>query len=244
MLTSVAPTRYTLQDLASFNGANGLSPEAGLIMDSSGNLYGTTWGGGADGEGTVFEVANGSGTITTLATFDGTNGSEPNAGLIMDDSGNLYGTTRNGSATGVGTVFEVVNGSGTITTLATFDNTHGAHPQASLIMDGSGNLYGTTLGGGAGSCGTVFEVAHGSGTITTLTSFNGPNGSTPLAGLIMDDDGNLFGTTALGGANDSGIVFEWQVSSGTIVTLATFDSTNGASPSCSLIMDSGGENLR
>ena len=142
-------------------------------MDSGGNLYGTASVGGAHADGTVFEVAQGSGTITTLASFSGTNGATPRAGLIMDSSGNLYGAASAGGARGDGTVFELAKGSSTITALASFNGTNGLKPLATLIMDSSGNLYGTTSAGGAGASGTVFELASGSGTITTLASFNG-----------------------------------------------------------------------
>ena len=222
-------------------------------MDSSGNLYGTTRAWRRLGDGTVFELAQGSGTITTLASFNGTDGANPVAGLIMDSSGNLYGTTSDGRRLdGDGTVFELAKGSGTITTLASFNGTDGAIPLAGLIMDSSGNLYGTTSSGrrlrrrhgiragpgqrhdhhagfvqrhqrgrsrmpalimdSSGNCtaqrgmealrgdGTVFELAQGSGTITTLASFNGTNGAEPDAALIMDSSGNLYGTTSSGGA--------------------------------------------
>ena len=96
------------------------------------------------GYGTVFELAKGSGTITTLASFNGTDGANPYGGLIMDSSGNLYGTAADGGASGDGTVFELAKGSGTITTLASFNGTNGANPYGGLIMDSSGNLYGTT----------------------------------------------------------------------------------------------------
>ena len=230
----------TITTLASFNGTDGADPEAGLIMDSSGNLYGTTTGGGATSNGTAFELAHGSGTITTLASFNDTNGADPSAGLIMDSSGNLYGTTTGGGATSNGTVFELAQGSGTITTLASFNGTDGEAPEGALIMDSSGNLYGTTSRGGTSNDGTVFELAHGSGTITMLASFNGTNGSTPLAGLIMDSGGNLFGTAYDGGANGDGTVFELAHGSGKITTLASFNSTDGLGPYASLIMDSSG----
>ena len=115
-----------LSTLGIFTGANGAIPQAGLIMDSGGNLYGTTETGGADDTGSVFEVASGSRTITTLASFDGPNGdfgADPDGALIMDTSGNLYGTTPGGGANGMndGTVFELAKGSGTITTLASFN---------------------------------------------------------------------------------------------------------------------------
>ncbi|MBV8235777.1 MAG: hypothetical protein JO075_08755, partial [Acidimicrobiia bacterium] len=175
----VALSNFVSSNLASFNGATGSGPRAGLIMDAQGNLYGTTDGGGANGHGTVFELAAGSGTITTLASFNGANGAYPEAGLIMDAQGNLYGTTSNGGATNSGTVFELAAGSGTITTLASFNGANGAYPEAGLTLDAQGNLYGTTYGGGANGHGTVFELAAGSGTIATLASFNGATGAYP-----------------------------------------------------------------
>ncbi len=235
----------TITTLATFNGANGSVPDAGLIMDGSGNLYGTTTGlDDNNDDGTVFELAKGSGTVTTLASFNGTNGSVPEADLIGDSSGNLYGTT-----TGIddrrddGTVFKLPNGSRTITTLAAFNGADGSEPMAGLVMDAQGNLYGTTSGiHGFHSDGTVFELAKGSSnTITTLATFNGSNGSEPLADLIMDANGNLYGTTT--GANDPndyGTVFELAHGSNSIVTLATFDGTNGSVPESSLIMDGQG----
>ncbi|HLN32693.1 MAG TPA: choice-of-anchor tandem repeat GloVer-containing protein [Gemmataceae bacterium] len=226
--------------LASFNGSNGSSPQCGLIMDSSGNLYGTTSAGGANTDGTVFEVAQGSGTITTLASFSGANGAGPTDPLITDSSGNFYGTTTGGGAFGDGTVFELAHGSGAITTLASFDGTNGSDPVAALIMDGSGNLYSTTSAGGAGGAGTVFELAHGSGTITTLASFNVTNGRQPRDPLVMDGSGNLYGTTQFGGANRRGTVFELAYGSSTITTLASFNGSAGSYPLSGLLMDSGG----
>jgi uncharacterized repeat protein (TIGR03803 family) len=200
----------SLTTLASFGAHTGAGPVGGVIMDSSGNLYGTAAGGGRSSEGTVFELAHGSGTITTLASFVPLtqDGDRPLAGLIMDRSGNLYGTTNLGGRYGAGTVFELAHGSGEITALASFNGTNGARPDGGLIMDSSGNLYGTTDVGGASRDGTVFELAHGSGTITTLVSFNGTNGSEPEDALIMDTSGNLYGTTYVGGASNDGTVFE------------------------------------
>jgi uncharacterized repeat protein (TIGR03803 family) len=232
--------------LASFNGTNGSfpAPVGSLVIDSSGDLYGTTYYGGASNDGTVFELAAGSGTITTLASFNGSNGANPYAGVVMDSSGNLYGTTYGGGASSDGTVFELAAGSGTITTLASFDGSNGANPRAGLAMDTGGNLYGTTFGGGASDKGTVFELAAGSGTITTLASFDGTDGTGPLAGLLRDANGNLYGTTS--GiqppwvAFSDGTVFEVAAGSGTITTLASFDGTDGAEPLAGLVMDGGG----
>jgi uncharacterized repeat protein (TIGR03803 family) len=230
----------TYTKLADFNFTDGSTLLGGVIMDSSGNLYGTTAKGGASNVGTVFEVAAGSRTISDLAQFDGTNGSEPYGGLVMDSSGNLYGTTSAGGANSDGTVFEVAAGSGTITTLTSFDGTDGALPQAGLIMDSSGNLYGTAAVGGANGDGTIFEVAKGSGTITVLASFAGTDGIQPGGALIMDGRGNMYGTAWGGGDSGNGVVFELPHGSGTITVLASFEGTNGANPSCSLLMDGRG----
>ena len=217
-----------LQTLAVFNGTNGANSRASLVMDAGGNLYGTTSNGGASGYGTVFEWVKSLGTITVLASFNNTNGAHPSAGLIMDGSGNLYGTAYSGGASNGGTVFEVVKGSGAITVLGSFTTATGGYPYAGLVMDGTGNLYGTTYGGGASSYGTVFEWVKSTGTIHALASFNGANGANPLAGLIIDGAGNLYGTAWHGGANNDGTVFEVGNGSGAITVLASFNGTNGA----------------
>ncbi len=198
----------TITKLASFSTGNG--SVGGLILDSRGNLYGASPGGGI-GYGAVFELPNGSSTIKTLASLSAGMGSLPTGGVIMDSSGNLYGTAYNGGAYDDGTVFELPAGNSTINLLATFNsNTSGYWPWAGVIMDSSGNLFGTTEYGGAKNGGTVFELAHGSSTITTLGAFGSPNGANPEADLIMDGSGNLYGTTKAGGANDDGTIFEIQ----------------------------------
>ena len=243
-VTLVVTPSYSLSTLASFGPTTiyGANPGAALIMDSSGDLYGTTWGGGASSLGTVFELAKGSGTITTLASFNGTDGEYPYAGLIMDSSGNLYGTTVQGGGgpSDDGTVFELAKGSGTITTLASFNGTDGETPYGGLVVDSSGNLYGTAYYGGASGDGTVFELAHGSGTITALASFNGTDGANPDAALVMDSSGNLYGTASEDGASKDGTVFELHHGSGTITMLASFNGTDGELPLGALIIDSSG----
>ena len=234
-------TEKTLYSFGSNPDGNGIYPWAGLIMDASGNLYGTTTG-GTGGTGSVFELVNSSGTYTerVLHSFSGgSDGRGPYAGLIMDASGNLYGTTTAGGTSGAGTVFELVNSSGTYTekVLYSFTSTagDGANPYAGLVMDASGNLYGTTNGGGTGGFGTVFELVNTSGTFTERVLHNfsgGSDGSNPLAGLIMDASGNLYGTTSdtpyAPAAYET--VFELSNSSGTWVEsllLATGSSCEG-----------------
>ena len=252
--------------LYSFTGSSGANPEAGLIRDASGNLYGTTQD-GADNEGTVFELVNSSGTYSerVLYSFTGSNGdgATPDGALIIDASGNLYGTTFNGGEWDWGTVFELVNSSGNYTEQLLYSFTgmavggDGANPNAALTTDASGNLYGTTVFGGAAGQGTVFELVNSSGSYSeqVLYSFTGSNGdgANPYGGLVMDASGNLYGTTVVGGNNGfcqqyatdgCGIVFELVNSSGSYSeqVLNTFTGSNGdgAYPFGGLVMDVSG----
>ena len=236
----VAAGTHALSTLATFNGNNGEHPDAGLIADAAGNLYGTTFSGGTASDGTVFEVAAGTRALTTVATFNGNNGSNPEAGLIADAAGNLYGTTFSGGTAGDGTVFEVAAGTRALTTVATFNGNNGAYPYAGLIADAAGNLYGTTFSGGTAGDGTVFEVAAGTHALSTLATFNGNNGGSPWAGLIADAAGNLYGTTFLGGAAGDGTVFEVAAGTHALTTLATFNGNNGSDPEAGLIADAAG----
>ncbi|HUB27074.1 MAG TPA: choice-of-anchor tandem repeat GloVer-containing protein [Tepidisphaeraceae bacterium] len=232
---------YTLNAIASFDVTNGQQPVASLVLDGSGDLYGTAQVGGSGGAGTVFEIANGSGTVAAIASFTGTNGSNPEADLLMDSSGNLYGTTDLGGTDGEGVVFEIPKGNKAISPLASFDGTDGQNPQAGLVMDSSGNLYGTTSGGGTHDDGTIFEIVNGSNTITTLASFDGTDGANPYDGVIMDSSGNLYGTAESGGADGLGDVFELPSGTGTISVLGSFDGTNGEGPASGLTIDSSGD---
>jgi len=222
------------------NCADGAAPQATLIADPKGNLFGTTTEGGANGAGTVFEIIKThhryASIPTTLVSFcslpNCADGRVPFGSLIADAKGNLFGTTAGGpfliEMGGAGTVFEIVKTAGgfasTATTLVNFCSlgsslancADGKHPMGGLIADAKGNLFSTTSGGGADDGGTVFEVAKTAGgyasTPTTLVNFcslaNCADGEDPLAGLIADAKGNLFGTTNVGGANNSGTVFE------------------------------------
>ena len=170
--------------------------------------------------------------LTTIQGF-GANGvgSSPNSSLVIDRGGNLYGTTTQGGAYGLGTVFEVVASTGDVKTLASFDASTGGHPNSFLALDTSGNLYGTTQSGGGAKFGTVFELLKDSGAIRTLATFDGANGAYPYAGVTLDADGNLYGTTfGAGPYDENGSVFELAKGTSTIQTLARFNGSNGMAP--------------
>jgi uncharacterized repeat protein (TIGR03803 family) len=243
--------------LVSFNGTNGEFPEGSLIADSSSDLFGTALQGGANGDGTVFEILKTAGGYasapTTVVRFNVADGVDPQAGLIADANGDLFGTTADGGANDDGAVFEIAKSAGGYasmpTTLVSFNGTNGADPPANLIADANGDLFGTTAGGGANGDGTVFEIAktaRGYASMpTTLVSFNGTNGADPIASLIADANGDLFGTTEGGGANGFGAAFEIAKTAGGYAsmptTLVSFNVTNGAGPSGSLIADANGD---
>jgi uncharacterized repeat protein (TIGR03803 family) len=212
---------WTETIIYSFPSGGAFEPNPGLIFDQSGNLYGTTSQGGAGGCmgsggcGTVFELSpNGGGTWTATLLYqfvEDSGGQIPLAGVIFDQSGNLYGTAAVGGAAGVGTVFELSpNGSGGWTEAALYsfqDGSDGAFPDAGLIFDQSRNLYSTTGDGGGstncpGGCGTAFELSpngSGSWTETILYSFQGGKDGSAPNGMIFDQSGHLYGTTSIGG---------------------------------------------
>ena len=190
-------------------GADGGYPLDGVILDSKGNLYGTTNGGGASGAGVVFKVDT-SGNETVLYSFTGgDDGGYPVGGVILDSKGNLHGTTSGGGASGAGVVFKV-DTSGNETVLYSFTGgADGGYPQwVVLARDSAGNLYGTTVAGGTSNAGVVFKVDP-TGHETVLYSFTGgTDGGNPNVGVIRNWDGNLYGTADSGGASGAGVVFE------------------------------------
>ncbi|HEY1684260.1 MAG TPA: choice-of-anchor tandem repeat GloVer-containing protein [Tepidisphaeraceae bacterium] len=236
----------SLTTLGVFDSGVGSTPQGNLVADGNGNFFGTVQQGGDNVlDGAVFEVNSASTTPGIVASFDLNDGFFPEAGLVRDSSGDLFGTTAGGGVNNnnSGLVFEVAAGSDIPTTIATFDGDNGASPQATLLMDSAGNLFGTTAsGGGTSEDGTVFEVAAGSNTITTLATFTGSNGARPVDNLI-EFDGDLYGTTASGGANNSedGTVFKLDPTTKILTTLVTFNGTDGSGPYGGVIADSNGD---
>ena len=234
---------------------DGHDPVANLIFDQAGNLYGTTIIGGQHGTGTVFELSknsDGSWTEKRLHNFIGRHGGFGlYAGLIFDGAGNLYGTTRGGGDHDDGVVFKLTpkaDGSWKETVLHAFTGVDGEASQAGIVFDGAGNLYGTTVYGGADGDGTVFKLtpnSSGGWRETVLHSFTfGKDGAQPYGDLIFDQAGNLYGTAVYGGAYGWGVVFELTPNadgSWTETVLHTFtNGTDGSHPLDKLIFDADG----
>lgn len=229
-------TRTTLYSFCSKTKcADGFNPAGTLVQGADGNFYGVTSDNANPDNsfcppycGTVFKLTPG-GTLTTLHTFNGTDGYAPTGGLVQDSYGYFYGTTQFGG--GAGSVFRI-SPTGYFTTLYKFSSPGGEFPLAGLVRDEDGLMYGTTQYGGTDAsckdCGTVFAI-RSSGAITTLHSFSGLDGVIPQAALMQANDGNLYGTTSAGGPAlpyGGGTVFR-MAPGGHLVTLASIPTSSG-----------------
>ena len=253
---------------------DGEDPMGGLVRDSKGNLYGTTeYGGNAGGVcgtygcGTVFELVKTGVTYMEKVLYaftGGTDGANPSSGLVRDTAGNLYGTTLRGgssgcgSGAGCGTVFKVTSAGNEEVLYSFTGNADGANPSASLILDAAGNLYGTTAYGGyfggactSWGCGAVFKVSPTRKEVVLYRFRGGADGQSPMAPLVRDGTGNLYGTTSTGGyvgniacsiqENGCGVVFE-LTRKGVLLTLYSFTGypLDGQHPIAGLIRDKQG----
>lgn len=239
------------------NCADGAFPVEGLVQTTDGNLYGTAFGGGASGWGTVFRMTP-NGQLTTIYTFCAAgppcpNGSGPLGGLMQATDGNFYGTTQSGGDYYGGTVFKITP-QGKLTTLHGFSNRgDGVEPMGVLVQASDGNFYGTTSNGGGNSacsqmpCGTVFKMTP-EGRLTTLHTFcsqyNCSDGASPWAGLVQATDGNFYGTTSEGGIPNQGTVFR-ITPAGKLTTLHIFctqgNCPDGAGPIAALVQATDGD---
>jgi uncharacterized repeat protein (TIGR03803 family) len=226
---------------------DGAYPNAGLVMATDGNFYGTTLGSNSN-TGTVFKISSG-GTLNTLYTFcaqpNCIDGQNPEGTLIQGSDGNFYGTTYSGGIPGPygpnGTVFKI-SPSGVLTTLHLFNWTDGAWPSAGLAQGTDRNYYGTTVQGGAYGEGTVFKMTP-AGALTTLHSFESFDGIIPYAGLVQASDGSFYGSTGFAGVNGGGTVFNispW----GKLTTLYSFcaqpNCADGSAPQAALVQGTDG----
>ena len=230
-------------------GADGQTPQAGMIRGPDGNFYGTTEYGGSNLGGTVFKYTptpseryspTGTEAPITGFNFGSSPGNQSPLGtVLLGNDGNFSGTTNTGGANNAGTVFKVTpSGSGSV--LWSFGNgTDGGNPKSALVQGSDGALYGTTTGGGAFGGGTVFRITL-AGVESILWSFgSGADGADPEAGVIQGTDGNLYGTTLLGGTQSQGIVFKVSPS-GVETVLFNFDPATGSSPKAALIQATDG----
>ncbi len=247
-VTATASSAQTFTSLFSFNGADGEFPSAGLVQGTDGSFYGTAANGGANSffGGTIFKITS-KGVLTTLYTFCAQTNCKDGAGpatvLVQGTDGNFYGTTTGGGPKSAGTIFELTPKGG-LTTLYSFcaqtNCADGAYP-AGLIQANNGNFFATTISGGTFGSGTVFEITP-KGALTTLYNFcaqtNCSDGALPAAVLAQGTDGNLYGTTASGGANSQGTVFV-ITPKGVLTRLHSFcaqpNCTDGAQPEAGLI---------
>jgi uncharacterized repeat protein (TIGR03803 family) len=238
------------------NCADGKYTYAPLMQARNGAFYGTTYEGGTNNEGTVFEITP-AGKLRTLYSFcsqaNCTDGEFPRGGVIQAPNGNLYGTTVTGGIdgpfNGQGTIFEITP-AGKLTTVYIFcpqlGCADGANPYAGLTQASNGNFYGTTFAGGAKNNGTVFGITAG-GKFTTLHSFctwkNCLDGQDPAGGLVQATNGNFYGTTTSGGANGHGTIFE-IAPSGAMSILYNFcaqtNCSDGLTPYAGLIQATNG----
>jgi uncharacterized repeat protein (TIGR03803 family) len=252
----------SLTTLYSFtNGDDGANPQAGLVLGNDGYFYGTTFNGGVNSHGTLFKISI-NGALTSLYSFtDGADGSNPGAGLIQGSDGNFYGTTQNGGRPALGapagTVFQL-NSKGALTNLYSFNvdfpgGNEGSYPVAGLVQGSDGFFYGTTLDGGTygfsnsgtNGYGTVFRI-DANGALTNLYDFSGGNdGANPASALVQGSDGFFYGTTQIGGFNNSGTVFRFNPNATTpgevLTQLYSFTGGNdGSGPLGTLVQGSDG----
>ena len=226
----------------SFTYPDGSSPGAAPILDASGTLYGTTYEGGSSGFGTIYKVGTDGSGFVSLHNFAGgaNDGAGPGAPLLLDDNGNLYGTTYYGGDSGLGTVFTIKTDGTGFTLLKEFGGADGANSLGALIIDGV-NLYGTTSVGGSAGFGIVYKLATDGSGFTVLHHFDGDGGQFgyPLGRLALDDAGYLYGTTHGGGAFLKGTVFRIKTDGSDYEVLYEFGGSalDGANPSNSVILD-------
>ncbi|HWV99332.1 MAG TPA: choice-of-anchor tandem repeat GloVer-containing protein [Candidatus Acidoferrum sp.] len=224
--------------LYSFTGGDdGGSPFSPLLQGLDGKLYGATFQGGSNDNGTIFSFS-GARSLATLLSFNITNGDLPLAGLTRGAGGFLYGVTSQGGTSHRGTVFRV-DTNGLLSTLYSFSGgADGSLPRGELVQTPDGSFCGATFKGGASGFGTLFRIAT-SGFFTSLLSFNSTNGAFPAAGLLRASDGMFYGTTRSGGAFNRGTVFALNPNA-SLATLYSFAGPDGAQPAAPLIQGSDG----
>ena len=244
----------TVMEFADADAAEmGRFPFAGLTLDTRGFLWGTTMRGGAADAGTVFKLDPLTGTFTSVAYFTNRDGdaagNAPLGVMVSDGAGFVWGTTSQGGANDIGTIFKVNTLTGALTTVASFDWTIGAYPESDLAADGLGFLWGAAAAGGSTVSGTVFKVRIATGELTKvhdLTGFDGAApGRRPTAGLARDRAGFLWGSTSGGGAENGGTLFKIHPGTGAFTLVKEFaflpTGRDGFAPDSTLVLDGAGK---
>jgi uncharacterized repeat protein (TIGR03803 family) len=250
-----AGSGYVLDSLYNLNfREDGAYPLGALTFGPDGVLYGTA-SQGDDGNGSIFKLQPPAifcrsitcpWNITILYHFGnglGNDASHPNGNVVFDSAGNMYGTSLNGGTGSYGAAFELTNVGGTWTESRIVSFTYGIHPTAGVVLDGAGNLYGTTSGGGANGWGTVYKLIPESFgfEVQVLYSFqNQSDGNTPYGGLVIDNAGDLYGSTAKGGQNGGGTIFELSPSNGGWTFNLLYSLSGLMGPEASLTFDAAG----
>lgn len=214
-----------------FNYASGNRPMGSVTLASNGMVYGMTRSGGsAFDHGTLFEFNPDTDTYNVLVNFsESTTGSAPDGDVIESSNGNLYGLTSNGGANGYGVLFEYNISLGSCTVKHHFDNTNGGNPAGSLIEAANGKLLGVTQAGGIADAGVVFEYDVTASSFTKTVDLNyAPMGSKPYAGLLLANNGKLYGTTTTGGVYGNGVIFEYDAATNNVTKKVDFTDGNAA----------------
>jgi len=239
---SLGTSTFTV--LYNFTGTTGAYPFGGVTLGPGHMLYGTTYYGGANDYGTVYQVNPKTKTEKVLHSFDYSDGAYPYEGLVFtyDNAhvGIVYGTTYYGGSSGYGTVFRVdVNGNN-FKSLYSWNYSDGGFPFCAVLRGPAGKMWGTTNDGGSDGCGTIWELDGGNGKLTTLYNFTcGNDGGYPYGGVAKDSAGNLYGTAYYYGSNYYGTV--WQLNTSNQLTpWVSFDYSDGAYPFAGPIIDSSG----
>ncbi len=225
-----------------FSTANGTSPHGSLMQAADGNLYGMTQQGGANAAGVIFQYEPSSNTYTKKIDLSTANGSIPFGALMQASDGKLYGMTQQGGANSLGVLFQYDPSSNTYTRKIDLSAANGSNPLGSLIQTLDGKLYGMTSGGGVNGVGALFQYDPSSNTYTKKIDLNfAPDGNIPGSSLMQASDGKLYGMTSSGGANNMGVLFQYDPSTNTITKKFDFDgAANGSTPHGSLMQASDG----
>ena len=237
------PATNSYSVLVDFDGTNkGSDPQSSVIQATNGKLYGLTRLGGLNNVGVMFEYDLSTNTFTKKYDMFAANGQFPQSSLLEATNGKLYGVNRFGGASGAGTLFEYDLSLSSYSVLTSFSTAIGSNPQTPLIQASNGKIYGTTLAGGSGSGGVIYEYDLSSSTYSVVFNYTAAaTGNQPVGGIVQASNGKIYGTTNVGGANNLGVLFEFNPIGNTYSVLSTMASTLGANPQAALIQASNGK---